>query len=746
MTTTSVPATGIPQDHSFGGAAQPRHDAYYLLFFLSGFPALLYQIVWQRTLFTAYGVNIESVTIIVTVFMLGLGLGSLAGGWLSSLPRVNLLVAFGAIEVSVGVFGVASLHIFHLVARHTAGATPSETAVLAFALLLVPTLLMGSTLPILVEYFVQYNEHVGRSVGLLYAVNTMGSAAACFLAANFLMRAFGEAGTVELAATMNLLVGSSALILQRRRGLQSPPRNAENQDNPQAHATLPFPLGMFLTFAAGFIALAYEIIWYREVAFASGGTAPAFAMLLAFYLAGIGYGALKVHDFFGKNRNDDTQRPMQTAATVFLLGSIFAFLVGPVLGWQLMILPGLLLLPVVFAASALQGSAFPLLCHVAIGGSSSPGKKLSYLYLSNIIGSALGSFLVGFIVLDHLSTEATSLLLLVLGILVSVLLALSARPFQIITRLVATGAAALLLASLAHPIYAHMYPEMLYKDSYRTAAPITDLLENRSGIIAVASDGTIFGGGVYDGHFNTNLLHDTNKVIRPDAIPGIAPHPTKVLMIGLSSGSWAQIVAANPAVNSFTIVEINPGYLPLIRAHSPVASILHNPKVHIIIDDGRRWLLSNPDREFDLIAMNTTFNWRANVSDLLSRDFLLLVRKHLKPGGIFFYNTTWSREALATGIQTYPYALRVDSCLAVSDSPIRFDKQAWNTALENYRIDGRPVVDLTDPAQRAALTQVEHQADFIDTPGSLLQSRESLLRDTSGARVITDNNMGTEWR
>jgi MFS family permease len=97
---------------------------YYLLFFLSGFPALLYQIVWQRALFTLYSVNIESVTMIVTVFMLGLGLGSLAGGRLSSLPRIRPLTAFGAIEISIGLFGAASLWIF-----------------------LIPTLLMGRRCP-----------------------------------------------------------------------------------------------------------------------------------------------------------------------------------------------------------------------------------------------------------------------------------------------------------------------------------------------------------------------------------------------------------------------------------------------------------------------------------------------------------------------------------------------------------------------------------------------------------------------
>ena len=107
-------------------AKRDTNRIYYLLFFLSGFPALLYQIVWQRALFTLYGVNIESVTMIVTVFMLGLGMGSLAGGWLSNRPSIRLLLAFGIIEFSVGIFGAASLYIFHSIGALTAGACPVE--------------------------------------------------------------------------------------------------------------------------------------------------------------------------------------------------------------------------------------------------------------------------------------------------------------------------------------------------------------------------------------------------------------------------------------------------------------------------------------------------------------------------------------------------------------------------------------------------------------------------------------------
>src|SRR5690349_757591 len=127
---------------------------FYLLFFLSGFPALIYQIVWQRTLFSIYGVNIESVTVVVSAFMLGLGIGSLAGGRISRHPRMPLLVLFGAAELGIAAYGLASLPLFHWVAGFTAGAPPFQTGMLAFALVLIPTILMGATLPLLVAHLV----------------------------------------------------------------------------------------------------------------------------------------------------------------------------------------------------------------------------------------------------------------------------------------------------------------------------------------------------------------------------------------------------------------------------------------------------------------------------------------------------------------------------------------------------------------------------------------------------------------
>ena len=191
----------------------------YVLFFFSGFPALIYQIVWQRALFAIYGINVESVTMVVSAFMLGLGVGSLLGGWVSERPGVALLAVFGIAELGIATFGVFSLRLFDNVGLFTAGVPALETGLITFLLVVIPTTLMGGTLPLLTAYLVRISGNVGQSVGILYFVNTLGSATACFVAAKVTMRMLGMTGSVAVAAVMNATIGGLVLVLYfRHRG------------------------------------------------------------------------------------------------------------------------------------------------------------------------------------------------------------------------------------------------------------------------------------------------------------------------------------------------------------------------------------------------------------------------------------------------------------------------------------------------------------------------------------------------
>lgn len=188
----------------------------YAIFLLSGFAALLYQVVWQRALYAIYGINIESVTMVVTAFMLGLGVGSLAGGVVSKDPKRPVLLYFSLIELGIGVFGAASLAIFHAVGNVTLGMSAVPTFLVTFLLVLVPTVLMGSTLPLLVAHLVRENKNVGKSVGTLYFVNTLGSAFASALSVLVILGRAGQSGSVRLAALLNLTVSALAYLAHRR--------------------------------------------------------------------------------------------------------------------------------------------------------------------------------------------------------------------------------------------------------------------------------------------------------------------------------------------------------------------------------------------------------------------------------------------------------------------------------------------------------------------------------------------------
>jgi len=217
-------------------------------------------------------------------------------------------------------------------------------------------------------------------------------------------------------------------------------------------------------------------------------------------------------------------------------------------------------------------------------------------------------------------------------------------------------------------------------------------------------------------------------------------------MIGLSSGSLAQVVAHHPDVEALEIVEINPGYLNLIAEQDEVASLLDNANVTIHIDDGRRWLLANPDARFDVIVQNTTYHWRGNVTNLLSREYLEIVRRHLGEGGVFYYNTTGSPHAQRTGCAVFRHGYRVERMVAVSDTRHPFERSRMRDLLARYEIDGRRSLDSSDPVQRERIDRAPWFGGDVRLPDELwLEPCEAVLGRTTGLPLVTDDNMPTEF-
>ncbi|HJZ19597.1 MAG TPA: hypothetical protein VJ226_01490, partial [Bradyrhizobium sp.] len=530
-----------------------------VLFFFSGFPALIYQLTWQRELFRIFGVNSESVTIVVAAFMLGLGLGSLAGGFVSKHRSIGLLPLLASIELATAAFGIVSLGVFEHVGAAIVDWSLPAMALVNLLLVIVPTLLMGATLPILVSHLVRRSGEVGGSVGLLYYVNTMGAAAACLVCCGVLFPFFGMHAAVLTAVGFNVAVATGAIIAHLVQG-DAAPSEVAMPARSRRQALLGVRPVLLLAAFGGLISLSYEIFLFRTISYASGSSATTFAVTLAFFLAGIAEGSRNAGKICAALPPPDA---MRKAADELVLANLIGLLFLPLmtnmagLGNGLYVVAMLL----VYLIARRWGSLLPYLAEFGVPADDRAGMRTSLLYFSNILGSAVGAILTGFVLTNYLSLVQLALLLAVAGTACALcLIAMLDAPRSERLRRMAKAVGVLAIGLVVVPFASQrVFENLLARGTLDHG--FAEIVENRGGIITVDTDGSVFGNGMYDGRFNVRLQDDRNGIIRPYALSLFHAAPRDVLMIGLASGSWAQVIANNPSVKSLTVVEINPGYL-----------------------------------------------------------------------------------------------------------------------------------------------------------------------------------------
>ena len=183
------------------------------IFFISGFSALIYQICWQRLLFTGFGIDLTSITVIVSVFMAGLGIGAFFGGRIADRFNSNIILIFCLVEFGIGLFGFLSSFLIHTLQDLFIHANLGILAVVTFFLLVIPTFLMGTTLPLLTSFFNHFIENIGQSIGMLYFYNTLGAAFGALATGFILFNYITLSETIYLAATLNLIISVLVFIL-----------------------------------------------------------------------------------------------------------------------------------------------------------------------------------------------------------------------------------------------------------------------------------------------------------------------------------------------------------------------------------------------------------------------------------------------------------------------------------------------------------------------------------------------------
>jgi len=500
-------------------------------------------------------------------------------------------------------------------------------------------------------------------------------------------------------------------------------------------------LVLFFAAVTGYVSLSQEMLWMRAVSYMTGGRPAVFAHVLGFFLVGVAIGALYGERICEKHFANGDKSPVRFIGGMLMLSGCFYYVsiasVGQLLMWNGAAGMAAVYVVVTFV-SFLLGAVFPVLCHYGTRAGESVGLAVSRIYVANIVGSTLGPLLTGFVLMEYLPTDRIILYLsaatLVLGT-AAVITDMRARAGAF-----GTGAIVLLAAMIAG--HDRVYANLLYKlhAYYRPPTAYKYRNENRSGIIAVShypSGDALFGGGVYDGMFTTDPVIDANGIKRAYMLAALHPNPKDVISIGLASASWVRVAADYQPVRNLTVVEINPGYLELIRQYPRQASVLTDPKVTIAIDDGRRWLYRHPDARFDFMLQNTTWHWRSQATNLLSADYFRLCKKHLKDGGVLYVNTTYCDDIPYTAATVFRHVVRYSNFIAASDATFSLTPQQIRQNLMLFKVNGAPYFDSKD-ARRQHVVDELAAADLTDLGPA--------LRQRSEFRVITDDNMATEYK
>ena len=487
-----------------------------------------------------------------------------------------------------------------------------------------------------------------------------------------------------------------------------------------------------ISFFSGFLSLAQEIIWMRFISFVGMSVPQTFSYTLALFLIGIAIGAQIGKKICNKNK----ELKLDFLGKIFFIAALTdVLLILLVYAYSHFFSPSILLLGLcVVVCAAVRGIIFPMVHHVGTV-TSKTGSQISNVYFSNVFGSALAPLMISFIALDYLNTQQVYLLICLLTLMVASL-CMEKNKSKLVC-----------FIFVFFSIFLIKLPEKLFyefsKHTYQENTYPNMILENKHGIIQVydeKKDKIIFGANVYDGKLNTDIFHNSNGIDRAYLLTALKPRAEQVLVIGLSTGSWAKVLSLMPSIKKMTIIEINPNYINLIKMNPEVKGLLDDPRVEVVIDDGRKWLKKNDNQKFDIILMNTTWHWRAYSSNLLSRNFIQIIHDRLNKTGLAFYNTTQSMNAYATAHQVFPYVYQYKFFALGANRPQRVNL----TEIKNN------LCLLKDPLTKSAVfsnkAQCQKAAEVITENTLIPYEVIKFNQKNRDLEVITDDNMITEFK
>ena len=750
------------------------------LFFTTGFASLVYEVLWVRMFTLVFGATVFAVSTVLTAFFAGLALGSLVFGRVADRFGRPLLL-YGLIEVGIGCYALAfpsllsGLEGMYVDLAETLGDSFYALSLARFLicslLILLPTTLMGATLPILGRFYVEVRELVSRSIGFLYAINTVGASLGCLVTGFVLIETIGVSRTHNVAIALNIVVGAIALRMHYR--IQSAPaqtvsrakspvatrskkkgRRARAQKRRSAPAA-PFseyPRGVTLIALGAFsvsgaAALGYEVLWTRTLGVALQSTTYSFTLILTTFLCGLALGSY----LYGKlarrlKRFVLAFGVIQVSVGAYSLALIHFFGVLPELAarhiepseshWGLMVaLQFLMCFSVMLVPTVLLGGAFPLVCRICTSRLDSLGVVIGRVNAVNSFGAIVGSFVVGFVVIPLIGVKQGMMVVASVNVLTGIVaLACSTEIKRRTKRIAMVAVAGIAGVGLQAARKAELYVGvganagqrkiLYYEDGLVANVRVEQTDDN---VVLLINDNV--QAGIRGARSSQGLGH----------IPLLLhPEPQRVLTIGMGAGMTAG-AATKHQIESVKIVELVDS---LVRSAPFFArqnyDVLNNSATNFIVGDGRNFLLTTQER-FDVIVSDIFFPAGAGTGSLYALEHYELAKSRLQEGGLMvqwlpLYQLAEDefKVIAATFLKAFPH-----SELWLGDPDLMYPVVG---------LVGREVatsIDLGRLRQRVAREAVSadlvYGADAVSLLGAYLMGSSELAVYTDGAPLNTDD-------
>jgi predicted membrane-bound spermidine synthase len=768
----------------------------YFLFFCSGFSGLVYQVVWVREFGNVLGTTLQTTSLVVAVFMLGLGSGSvIVGRWsdrrYEHAPE-SLLRAYGIVELVIAGLGVAIMVVLprlHALAsvsssyvRDSSGwfelSTISYVARGAIALgVLGPSaFLMGGTLTLLIRHRVRgdVERASGWKIAVLYAVNTAGAATGAFLTDFALVPSFGLTNTQLVAVLLNLIAGAGALVLARASAparKTAPAAVSLHQESDMPQALYPVAWTSLALVLCGFAAMGLEIVWLRHFTLLLGGFRAVFSLVLTIVLVGIGAGSL-----LGGYIDRRTSRPAQALMMMQAL-LVASALMG--LGWTSVealdahrraidaTLPGLTpfarwitelwysarpMLIELGVPALLMGCSFPLGNAVIQRTERAVGSRAGALYLANTAGAVCGSLVTGFVLLPMFGMQGSATALTLAAALAIAPLYLGTRAARGVAITSAVAASVpVVIAAVAVLLWLRLPADYVLGRSLARLSEGERLLTLREGVTEVIGVTEVPGRGrglITNGHpMSSTALLDQRYMRALAHIPLLSMSaPTHVLVIGFGVGNSTHAATLHPSVERIDVADLSRdilGHAGYFRDANK--DVLNDPRVRVYVNDGRQHLAMQPASAYDLITLEPPPIAHAGVAALYSREFYSLARSRLKPDG---YLSQWlpayqvspetSLAMIRAFIEVFPQSVLLSGTQA--------ELLLVGTNGASIEIDPGRVARALDQAPGAAadLRRLD-LGSVTEIVGTFVGSADTLARATRQSPAVSDDRPLQEY-